>query len=194
MSILDRPARVSHLFPVVGIAVALVVVGCVMGPKVTTENLSSGAYRLTCDDSLPRCLEKVDSLCMGTRYEVVRAKDNRDYVGSAPAEREIRSSEAVVRCGSRSKTMGEAKQNKLEDAPPPASEAETAGAIVPLPSGGANPKTEGCTPGSTQECVGPGACRGGQACLPDGSAFGPCDCGGSPLPSKPSSDAGVPQR
>ncbi|MEZ4225334.1 MAG: hypothetical protein R3B13_30565 [Polyangiaceae bacterium] len=35
-----------------------------------------------------------------------------------------------------------------------------------------------CVPGSTQECVGPGGCRGGQACLPDGSGFGVCDCGG----------------
>lgn len=34
-----------------------------------------------------------------------------------------------------------------------------------------------CTPGETQECVGPGACRGGQACRADGSGFGACDCG-----------------
>lgn len=34
-----------------------------------------------------------------------------------------------------------------------------------------------CAPGQTQECVGPGACAGGQSCLPDGSGFGPCDCG-----------------
>ena len=35
-------------------------------------------------------------------------------------------------------------------------------------------------PGATQTCVGPGACRGGQQCLADGTAFGPCDCGGRP--------------
>ncbi|GMV19617.1 MAG: hypothetical protein AMXMBFR56_78410 [Polyangiaceae bacterium] len=34
-----------------------------------------------------------------------------------------------------------------------------------------------CTPGMSQACVGPGACKGGQACKADGSAYGPCDCG-----------------
>lgn len=34
-----------------------------------------------------------------------------------------------------------------------------------------------CVPGSTQTCVGPGACSGGQACLADGSGYAPCDCG-----------------
>jgi hypothetical protein len=34
-----------------------------------------------------------------------------------------------------------------------------------------------CDPGQTQACVGPGACQGGQRCLNDGSAWGPCDCG-----------------
>lgn len=36
-----------------------------------------------------------------------------------------------------------------------------------------------CTPGETRECVGPGACRGGQSCLMDGSGFSACDCGES---------------
>jgi hypothetical protein len=35
-----------------------------------------------------------------------------------------------------------------------------------------------CVKGITQACVGPGGCRGGQACLADGSGFSPCDCGG----------------
>lgn len=34
-----------------------------------------------------------------------------------------------------------------------------------------------CSTGETRTCVGPGACQGGQSCLPDGSGFGPCDCG-----------------
>ncbi len=34
-----------------------------------------------------------------------------------------------------------------------------------------------CTPGMSQACVGPGACKGGQACKADGSGYGPCDCG-----------------
>ncbi len=35
-----------------------------------------------------------------------------------------------------------------------------------------------CVPGSTQACLGPGACKGGQACREDGRGFESCDCGG----------------
>ena len=35
-----------------------------------------------------------------------------------------------------------------------------------------------CIPGVTQACIGPGGCNGGQACVSNGSGFGPCDCGG----------------
>jgi len=41
----------------------------------------------------------------------------------------------------------------------------------------AAPAALSCTPGETRECVGSGACRGGQFCLQDGSAFSVCDCG-----------------
>jgi len=34
-----------------------------------------------------------------------------------------------------------------------------------------------CNPGDTRECVGPGSCRGAQACAPDGMSWSECDCG-----------------
>ncbi len=34
-----------------------------------------------------------------------------------------------------------------------------------------------CAPGTTQECVGSGACKGGQQCREDGTGWGACDCG-----------------
>jgi hypothetical protein len=34
-----------------------------------------------------------------------------------------------------------------------------------------------CTPGVTQECVGPAGCKGGQFCVDDGSKYSKCDCG-----------------
>ena len=37
-----------------------------------------------------------------------------------------------------------------------------------------------CVPGTTQLCVGPGGCQGGQACQADGRGFEPCDCGAKP--------------
>ena len=33
-----------------------------------------------------------------------------------------------------------------------------------------------CTPNATQLCYGPGACKGAQACLADGSGFSQCAC------------------
>jgi hypothetical protein len=63
----------------------------------------------------------------------------------------------------------------------------------PEPEPEPEPPPPACVAGQTQECVGPGACKGGQACLPDGSGFTECDCGskkgkkssGSAAPSPP---------
>ena len=44
-----------------------------------------------------------------------------------------------------------------------------------------------CDPGSTQMCLGAGACEGAQVCVADGSGFGACDCGSSvPSPQQDS--------
>lgn len=36
-----------------------------------------------------------------------------------------------------------------------------------------------CIPNSTQQCWGPGACRGGQSCTAEGNAYTVCDCRGA---------------
>lgn len=51
----------------------------------------------------------------------------------------------------------------------------TAAASAPPPP--AQPPAQACTPNETKLCYGPGACKGAQSCLPDGSGYGPCDCG-----------------
>ncbi len=48
----------------------------------------------------------------------------------------------------------------------------------------------GCTPGSTQECVGPAGCKGGQFCVDDGSGYSKCDCG--PTSDEDSAEAETP--
>jgi hypothetical protein len=45
---------------------------------------------------------------------------------------------------------------------------------------GGAPGGTSCEPGDTRECIGPAACRGGQACSKDGSGWGACDCGDEP--------------
>jgi hypothetical protein len=55
-----------------------------------------------------------------------------------------------------------------------------------------------CVPGATQACLGPGACKGAQACREDGSGFEPCDCGTAtdadldPTPSATPAASGAP--
>jgi hypothetical protein len=40
--------------------------------------------------------------------------------------------------------------------------------------------TQACVPQETRLCAGIGRCQGVEACLSDGSGFGPCDCSGPP--------------
>jgi hypothetical protein len=66
--------------------------------------------------------------------------------------------------------QAQAKPLKL----PPRPGAETYAEATPAPT--ASSLERACVPGSTQRCVGTGACEGGQACLADGSGYGPCEC------------------
>jgi hypothetical protein len=148
------------------LAYALIVTlaGCSALSTGSAERQADGTVLLRCRTSLPRCLERAEDACHGARYDVVRATDNRDYSGPQSSESEERSSEAVVRCGLRGRLLFGA----------PASKDVTPGPDVGPPPSAAVART--CVPGSTQTCVGPGACRGGQACLADGSGFGACAC------------------
>jgi hypothetical protein len=54
------------------------------------------------------------------------------------------------------------------------------------PPAPASAPAQHCIPGSTQACLGPGACQGAQACREDGGGYMPCDCGsGSPTTPSP---------
>jgi hypothetical protein len=46
-------------------------------------------------------------------------------------------------------------------------------------------RSPACTPYETRECWGPGACKGGQMCLPDGTGWAACDCGQAVAPAAP---------
>lgn len=61
--------------------------------------------------------------------------------------------------------------------PPPAPTQPPPAPTQPPPAPTQPPPGKICVPGSTQACVGPGACKGGQTCNRDGTAWGPCDCG-----------------
>ena len=66
------------------------------------------------------------------------------------------------------------------------------GASAATGAGGAGgSKSEVCTPGLTQACVGLGACEGGQVCKADGSGWGPCNCGAASSTSSGSGAGGA---
>jgi hypothetical protein len=94
----------------------------------------------------------------------LRARDQRDTYGPemGTAKVEVRSSEAIIRC-----TSGGRPLTGWDSLTPPSA----------APVAAAPPPPRACVPGTTQACIGPGKCEGGQSCLPDASAFGPCDCG-----------------
>lgn len=170
------------------LAVLALLVGCASHQGVETQKLPDGTLRIKCQGSLASCLARAEDLCHGTTYDVVRARDQRDRYGPelGTAQVEVRSSEAFVRCGSRGRPLGGI--DPLTPPPPAGSDATLATDTTPQrppapPAPPPPPPVRACVPGATQACIGPGKCEGGQSCLPDGTAFGPCDCGtlGAPL-------------
>lgn len=152
------------------------------------EHLADGSFRLRCEGALANCLKHVSAVCRDAGFDVLEARDIRSYVGPEQTERETRSSEALVSCHPRGKRLFEADSRRGPERPVPMDDSEP-GALEP---GVRLPKQQVCTPGATQVCVGVGACSGGQACLSDGSGFGPCRCAGRSA-SAPSPAADEPE-
>jgi hypothetical protein len=152
----------------------LLSLSCATTPAFTSERLPDGSYQLQCKMTLPSCLDRVDEVCDGTPYEVLSAHDHRKPIDIMVGgyQKEARSSDAIVRCTKGKPLFGPGS----EPTPPPAPIA----APPPLP-----PRV--CIPGATQACVGLGGCSGGQACVADGSGFGPCNCS----VTSPAADGGV---
>jgi hypothetical protein len=145
--------------------------GCRM-PTVTIVRRDDGILHIKCTDKkLQRCLDAAEDACGQRRYVVLRAFDDHDYRGRTDAPLEVRDSEAFVRCGQQNAWGGDL--GKLRSDP-------LGGSVAAAPAPSAPVPAHACTPGASQACVGRGGCAGGQACLADGSAFGPCDCGGAP--------------
>jgi hypothetical protein len=131
-------------------------------------------YRIRCEDAIQACRDEASEVC-GGRYEVLEstgAPVQPPRVTSAPGpastgpryQRLKWVGQMVIACGHATATPTAG----AGAAPEPDTRATTEPAIAP---------DRLCIPGATQECLGPGACRGAQACLADGNGYGPCDCG-----------------
>ncbi len=152
-------------------------------PGVQVTRLPGGVHELRCDHALATCLSHVDDYCKGSSYEVVQGSDEALFYGTGDSSVEGHKSFAVVRCLSRGEKPRVPKAGVAAVPEPSGAPVPVAGAPPPPPASGPPPApATRCIPGATQACVGAAACAGGQACLPDGSGFGPCDCGTAPAP------------
>lgn len=172
----------------------LLLVACASSHRsYEAKHLPDGSWRLKCDGALPACIAHAEATCHGNNYEVLRGRDQRDLFGpeNGTAQVEVRSSEAIIRCGAKGVPAPPLPADAIADNPrdpntPPPPDPNDATHPPPPPT--PPPVAQrACVPGSTQACIGPGRCEGGQSCLPDGSAYGPCDCGTlGPPPTAPS--------
>lgn len=157
-------------------------------------------YRVVCIKSFRNCQREVKDLC-GREFVVLEQHSNKpeqvevnqSYLSSTgPSEGPVDwRGEMTVQCGRAIKPIRLARGAPESEPVTPGTTgpAATAEAEVPASSPSA-PPTRWCVPGVTQACLGPGACSGAQACLPDGSGFGSCDCG--PNAAEPEPQAPVP--
>jgi len=151
-------------------AAALTAAACAQQSNYEAKHLPDGTLHLKCEGALTACIARAETACHGNNYEVLKARDQRDMLGheNGAVQVEVRTSEAIIRCGARGQPAPPLPPDAIAPPPPP----PPAAVAVPPP-----PPARSCVPGATQACIGPGRCDGGQSCLPDGSAFGPCDCG-----------------
>jgi hypothetical protein len=190
-----RCALRSATSPELGAAllVALAIAaGCSSGARaVRLPALSPGdeIYRVSCEASIAACREEASKVCAGS-YQVLEstgAPIQPTRVTSAPGpsstgpryQRLKWVGQLVVACGRGTPSVAAGAGDASHD--------RTRGAAANLP-----PPDRLCISGVTQECLGPGACRGAQACLADGNGYGPCDCGNASTHAQPGSALGMP--
>ncbi len=144
---------------------------------VHPRQLEDGTLLLECDGELSDCVRQAEDYCGDARIELLDGRLRDGSVGNGGALNATTIAEVRFVCGKalvhlRSPLGRRKAPPGVASAPAPAAPPSAAAAPAPL-----------CVPGTTQPCVGPGACAGGQACLPDGSGFGRCDCAPAPAPA-----------
>jgi hypothetical protein len=143
------------------------------GPEFKQQRLQDGSLQIECDLAMDECVRRAQDLCNYQRFRILEGTSETRVSDVPPFERAHRTSRLHLKC-----TNDGAQPLLSLDSPPAAPAAAKAAA----------PRT--CAAGETRVCVGPAACKGGQTCLADGSAFGPCDCG--PMPPPVSTPANAP--
>jgi hypothetical protein len=152
---------------VVGSGLLLVACGA---SDVQSKRLKDGSWAFTCELPMDECVRRVQTNCPNQRFRILEGTSETRIRDVPPFEQSYHTSRLHLTCTNDGATV----LLSLDGAKPAESQ---------------RPAAATCTRGQTRECVGPGACKGGQACLPDGTGFGACDCGPvtpspAPLPTE----------
>lgn len=170
----------KRLFPLA--CLTAVVVGC--GGAVKTNPLPGGGYVVACEKGITACISRAEVVCGDKGYTIVGGISSSKVLGgpNSAYRKVVYEGELSFYCGlyqvprcspAGAAVADETQVYQLSAAEPPAAPAAVP---VPVPVAPAAP-VRVCIPGTTQTCVGSGACSGGQVCTADGLGFGPCDCG-----------------
>jgi hypothetical protein len=131
------------------------------------KQLPDGSYAIECTTQKV-CLDRAERQCGPTGYNIVGGEHSQKVFGVNGNEKQVGQDELHFRC-------------KASPLPDSVASSSTPTELGLGDSGAPSQQTPAgsmvCRPGETQKCFGPGACAGGQACVADGSGFGPCDCG-----------------
>lgn len=151
-------------------------------------------YRVSCKKRFYYCELEAEELCEGEYTELGRLSNlpelplvkDADVSSTGPGVGvQYWVGELTVQCGRELPNLPLVRQDVSPGAQTLVTPAPAALAPVSLPPAVARV----CVPGATQECLGPGACKGAQACLEAGQGYGPCDCGTGPSSPSPAPNA-----
>lgn len=159
---MSNAARLAFLMALAG-----AVASC---SKNHAVQLKDGSWQVQCEDQVERCVREAQRTCGSEPYHVISGKqEEKRYGGQNGYQMGAELHTLEFRCGS---DPGVWKLERKDESAPAESE-------TPPPP----PPKQLCTPGTTQRCVGPAACDGGQSCNADGTGYSVCDCGTSAIPS-----------
>ena len=135
-----------------------------------SQKLADGSYTFKCELAMDECVRRAQEKCKNQRYRILEGTSETRLRDAPPFERAYHTSRLRLVCtDDGANVLLSVDTQKAADAQGEKSD-------------------RACAIGETRACVGAGACKGGQACLADGSGFGSCDCGSAvPVTPEPAS-------
>lgn len=135
-----------------------------------SQKLADGSYRFQCELPMDECIRRAQETCRAQRYRILEGTSETRLRDAPPFEQAYHTSRLHLKCSEDNADVL-LSIDKKEDV----GESKNDASAATKPS-------KVCSAGETRACVGAGACQGGQACLPDGTGFGTCDCAAPAAP------------